>query len=286
MRTPEKTRFPRAIGPAGNILGGPFRFVGFWITASVPGVDSERAIYMYLKICHADICREIAQVVAPDTRETAAFTDRAWELGGFSIPKLGIQWSSTNPPFGAALATRPIGRNPLFQVRGRLPGTQSKLTPPDFIASGIEYFRGDTPPNGPNGNWAWLTNVFARVYRIYRYYDRPVTKDSWACVAGPNFGAWCPSFASPNDSKKYCGYSGACVSALLSTGAGSGICNALSGVNSGLPCSGELTNERSGYHACHNAPLQANPENGILEPRYTSCEMDSDPSDPSASSGK
>ncbi len=255
----------------GAKLGGPFRFIGWWVTASVPGADTERAIYMYLNIGHADICKEVAQVVAPDTREVTPFLDRISETGGYVIPSLGIAYSSTNPPFGSAKHTKPIGLTPLFQLRGALPGVKGR-NPPSFIASGAEYFR---PTVTPQGNWAWLTNIFARVYRIYRYSDRPVTKDSWACLGGPNFGSWCPTSATPDQTQKYCGYDGVCNPALLPMRAASqGRCNALSGVNAGRSCS-NTGDDLTGYNACHNAALQFKSDTGEFVPLYKQCQLSS-----------
>jgi hypothetical protein len=264
-------------GGDGNSLSGPFRFVGWWVTASVPGATSERALYMTLEIGNADTCKQVAQVVAPDTREAAAFNDRVWEGSGFSVPLLGYVHSTVNPPFGSAVHTKPIGIDPLFQTRGAIPGTQSKLKPPGFIASGLEYFRAQ---NYPVGNWSWLNNLFARVYRVYKYYDQAVSENAGFCIDGPNAGAFCPPEAvsgsnnnpqDPDAAKKYCGFVGTCNTYLVDQTDAPGACNALSGVNAGLPCSGDTTDELQGYHICHNAPIVY--ESGLPTPKYLGCEL-------------
>ncbi len=258
----------------GNKLSGPFRFVGWWITAAAPGTDSEHAIYMYLTIGTADICTEVAQVVAPDTRESVVFQDRLWRPSGFSIPRLGYTFNTTNEPFGSAKHTRPIGIDPLFQVRGAMPGVNSKLRPPTFISAGAEYAGGGKTPAT---NWAWMSNLFARVYRIYRFYDQPVNKDSWACVYGSRLGARCPDLSDRGDreavSQQYCGYVGTCTGPV-SSGVGKqslGLCNSLSGVNAGLSCSGDVSDTLEGYHVCHNAPMRK--EGDRLVPLYKPCEL-------------
>lgn len=259
----------------GDLLTGPFRLAGFWVTATVPGTTSESDVYMYMTMGHADVCQQVAQVVAPDTRESTAFQDRVWSASGYSVPLLGYTYGSTNAPFGSALNTGPIGIDPLFQLHGPLPGAQSKLNPPTFIASGVEYANGGSTPAE---NWAWLTNLFARVYRVYRYYDHPVTKDSYACLFGPHFGSWCPNTSSVTDptqiaqiSAKNCGYEGTCTGAAPPQGIPTGLCNALSGVNAGLSCSASLTDPLNGYSVCHNAPVQQNQDG--LSPMYLPCEL-------------
>ena len=280
-----------------NKLTGPFRFIGWWVTATSPGQSSERAIYMYLTIGHADICKEVAQVVAPDTRVATPFMDRIWSQSGFAIPGLGYSQDTTNVPYGSAKNTRAIGTDPLFQVHGAMPGALSKLRPPTFISSGVEYARQSI---SPANNWAWLTNIFARVYRVYRYYDQVVSKDSWACVTGPEFGNWCPDLSNDTTtppsahcadgslcgpsltcadgkscisaqalSQKYCGYAGTCTGPSNAAKA-TGLCNSLSGVNAGLSCSSNTADQVYGYHVCHNAPAQQQAD-GSLEPQYKPC---------------
>ncbi|MDI6739683.1 MAG: hypothetical protein QME74_04900 [Candidatus Edwardsbacteria bacterium] len=276
----ENKKDPDEYSPEGKEMAGPFRFVGFWITATVPGAQSERAIYMYLKIASLDTCREVAQVVAPDTREAAAFNDRVWEQGKFSLPLLGYVYATVNPPFGAAMHTRPIGLDPLFQVQGRIPGTKGKLKPPTFISAGPEYW---SVPFPPAGYWTLLNNLFARVYRVYRYHGQPITESTGFCSEGPNRMGFCPSEAilgktklSDEDAKKlskeYCGYEGVCDTVGVNQAEFPGVCNALSGVNAGLPCNGDTGNEFTGYHVCHNAPIQFD-QSARPNPLYKGCEL-------------
>jgi len=271
--TQDNDQDPADLDPSGNSLTGPFRFIGWWVTATVPGVTDEMAIYMYLTIGHSDICKEVAQVVAPDTRDATPFMDRYPEASGFLLPVLAYNYGTTNAPWGSAKNNRPIGTSPLYQTHGKMPGTDSKLKPPAFTASGVEYV--NTGSRSPIGNWAWLTNIFARVYRVYRWYDQPVTKASWACVTGPRAGSWCPDLSkNPNADKvarEYCGYQGTCDPKQVNVAQGQALCNALSGVNAGLPCSGDTGDPISGYHVCHAAPMKS--VNGMLTPQYTSCDL-------------
>jgi len=286
----------------GSRLTGPFRFVGWWVTAAIPGGHSESAIYMRLTIGHSDICKEVAQVVAPATRDATPFMDRIQEDSGYAVPVLGATFGSPQTPFGSAKHTRPIGLSPLYQTNGKMPGVLSKLRPPAFTASGIQYANSGSLV--PSGNWAWLTNIFARVYRVYRWYDQVVGKESWACIAGPRFGAWCPNlqdfvdvntdgtfnfggtngkkvmlkidgkdYTSADVSRKYCGYVGSCNQNLVDVTQAQPLCNGLSGVNAGLACSGEEGDQISGYHVCHNAPMKM--VRGQLTPQYTACELQS-----------
>ncbi len=267
-----------ATPPNGASLAGPFRFVGFWVTAAVPGTFTERALYMYLTVGYADICSQVAQVVSPDTREAAAFNDRVYEGGTFSLPLLGYTYSTVNQPFGAAMHTKAIGLDPLFQIVGKMPGTKSKLSPPTFIAAGQQYDLGTQ--KYPTGRWAILSNLFARIYRVYRYYDNPVSENSGICTDGPNIDGFCPKNAIGGDTKEardfskiYCGWGGVCTTYPVDKTADYGACNALSGVNAGLPCSSDVNSDLTGYHVCHNAPMRWDEENGLLTPQYVDCKI-------------
>lgn len=270
--------------PSGNQLSGPFRFIGFWITAAAPGV-SEKAIYMTLDIGHADICKEVAQVISPDTRENAAFVGRVHANSTFSIPLLGVMRSTINPPFGSARNTGPIGITPLYQMRGLQPGAHSILRPATWISSGASFFRASEMPTA---NWAWITNLFAKVYRVYHYYDEPVGRSSWACVAGPRTGSWCPSLedhlpggmdaSGKAIGRRYCGLVGTCNPNLVAPSQVTPLCNGLSGVNSGLSCSGseDATGGAVGnYGTCHNAPVKSLPGATALQAQYTTCDLQS-----------
>ncbi|MFZ2804009.1 MAG: hypothetical protein WA001_02185 [Patescibacteria group bacterium] len=279
---------PKDEDPTGNALAGPFRFVGFWITAATPSIQDERAIYMTLDISHADICDQVAQVVAPDTREAVPFMDRVSAASGFTLPGLGISYSSVNEPFGSAKSTQPIGRTPLFQTNQPQPGSNSVLRPSPWVSSGATFF---TPTPTPADNWGWLTNLFAKVYRVYQYYSQPVSKISWECVVGPRAGTWCPdltqdyanqpyvigngggiSNAGVKAGQMYCGFAGSCDTSKVDPTKGQPLCNALSGVNRGLTCSTSLTDPVTGYNVCHEAPVQIG-SNGVPTPQYTSCDL-------------
>lgn len=273
--------------PSGTQLAGPFRFVGWWITTAFPGAQSERYIYMYLDINHADICRQVARTSSPTSHETAAFTDRIWENGAFSLPRLSYNYGTGNAPFGSAKNSRAIGHDPLYQLGPLAGGPTFKMASkqPTFLSSGASYYK---TAKMPLGNWAYLNNIFAKIYNVYNYHDMPVGKSSWACVAGPNFGARCPNLDLLTDnnlgskvddiakykaeqSKKYCGYSGTCNPDLLDPlgGKDTAFCNALSGVNAGLPCSASLTPD--GYHVCHAAPVRI--VDGQFKPQYVPCDL-------------
>lgn len=191
----EENAIPESqMDPSGVQLSGPFRFVGWWVTASFPGATNERYIYMTMDVGNADVCREVARVKSPISNEDAAFTDRIWEGGNFSVPVLGFIFSQGNSPFGAALNTRDIGQEPLYQLGAQTKQQSYKAAAnrPTWLASGASYSR--TLPM-PIANWGYLTNIFAKVYQVYKYHDQPVGQASWACTDGPRFGARCPDMS-------------------------------------------------------------------------------------------
>ncbi|MBI5654908.1 hypothetical protein HZC53_04635 [Candidatus Uhrbacteria bacterium] len=303
----EENAIPESqMDPSGVQLSGPFRFVGWWITASFPGAASERYIYMTMDVGNADVCREVARVKSPTSNEDAAFTDRIWEGGNFSVPILGFIFSQGNSPFGAALNTRDIGQEPLYQLGAQTKQQTYKAAAnrPTWLASGASYAR--TLPM-PIANWGYLTNIFAKVYQVYKYHDQPVGQSSWACTDGPRFGARCPdmstekvleadgtthykdkaecqstgcsfplkadgSTSAPDISTKFCGWAGTCNTQKVDPAQGQALCNSMSGVNAGLACSGSLGGTQS-YHICHLAPVKN--VGGELVPQYTSCEFNS-----------
>lgn len=145
------------------------------------------------------------------------------------------------------------------------------LHPPTFTYSGQTYFRGD---DYPKSNWGILSNIFARIYRIYTYDAREVTRDDYACTSpdSPNFGLWCPSAEGLTDaehaelSREYCGFESKCVA----VGFGGEIfeervCNSFSGVNRGLDCSTDPD-------ICHAGPAQLGLD-GVLRTQYEACEL-------------
>jgi hypothetical protein len=255
-------------------LTGPWNFIGFWISACTVGSNNyESALYLGLRVKHADICTDIAQVISPYTRESATFADRVWNRGNFVIPQVGFSYASQYQPYGSALATGKPGKDPLFQTGGPVEN-YSKLDPPTFIGSGPSYV---TLKDSPVYKWSYLTNVFARIYRIYKYEDSVVTKESYACVGGVNHGKPCPASAA-NDKeqeKAYCSGIGKCDTSLTAQGFKNSVhrCNGLSGVNAGLDC-GTGFGMASDDPICHNAAVKN--IGGILEPQYTACVLRED----------
>ncbi|MBU1034852.1 hypothetical protein KKD42_03590, partial [Patescibacteria group bacterium] len=255
-------------------LSGPWNFVGFWITACTVGTNDEAFLYLGLKVKHADICRQLAQVISPYTRESAAFADRVWNKGSFVVPILGYSFVTNNPPFGSALAEGLPGVEPLFQT-GLPVEIPSKLKPPTFLGSGVSY---SSSRPSPLQNWANLTNIFARVYRVYTYYDAGVPIDGFACIGGVNDGAACPTPRYENDKEwiakadEVCGGIGSCNDSLVSIQVKNtlGRCNSLSGVNRGLSCGGNFDRVTKDP-ICHNFAMKD--VDGVLVAQKTKCEL-------------
>ncbi len=286
------------LSPDGHELNGPWRFVGFWVTVSEGNTASDlRGLLMTLTVLNAPICNEVAQVISPGTRDSAAFMDRIWKEGKYREPVLGYTNNDDSLPFGSVPNSLPIGKDPLFHPAVSLVSRSDVGTQRSFPGGPYVVYANDS--DQPSQNWGWLTDLFARIYRIYRFYDIPVTKTSWACLSGPRFGSWCPNLAeyydvareqdvfvenTPNnsplavqeaglqESRKYCGYDGVCQPfAGAEVARAQPRCNALSGVNSGLPCSGQRNDDIAGYAVCHSAPVKR--IQGNLVPLYTSCEL-------------
>lgn len=259
-------------------LLGPYKFIGFWVTSCAAGTNFETFLYLGLRVKHADACNKLAQVVSPFTRENAAFSDRVWSKGSFSIPLLGFNYATQYSPFGSALVNGIPGIEPLFQI-GPVEN-YSPLKPPTFLGSGAEYF--DDTRVTPKYKWEHLTNIFARVYRIYNYYQSGVGRNGWACTGGINKGVACPNPTSytegindekwKDDVNIQCGGIGYCKEQLVDEDLNKiGRCNGLSGVNAGLQCGNEgeaVWQDPS----CHNAPMLAT-GGGNHEPLYTKCEL-------------
>lgn len=258
----------------GGQLTGPWNFIGFWITACTAGTEFEQSLYLGLRVRHSDICQQIGQVVSPDSRENAAFADRTWQNGSFSVPKLGFNYQTDFPPFGSSLATGIPGTEPLFMTGGFVQD-YSILKPPTFLGAGASYVTLDA---SPLHKWSHLTNIFARVYRIYKFYDRGVDRTGRACIGGPNDGAACPTPLGENDpiwqanADKTCGGIGTCNDNLTSLTVKNQIrrCNGLSGVNAGLTC-GSAAPMPSLDPLCHNAPVKR--VGTALVPQYVSCKL-------------
>jgi hypothetical protein len=259
-------------------LNGPYQFIGFWITACTAGTDRSVFAYLGLRVKHADICKDVAQTISPFSRESAAFTDRVWQNGSFSVPVLGYNYSSSFGPFGSALANGTPGIEPLFQTGGPAQG-YSILKPPTFLGSGQSY---TSIREKPIYKWGHLTNIFARIYRIYRYYDQGISRDGYACVRnGKPTGIACPNPPNGDENDIFwkgqievlCGGKGVCNETLTTAVVKSTVhkCNGLSGVNAGLDCGGAF-DMPSQDPVCHNAAMK-NMGNGAYEPQLTTCAM-------------
>jgi hypothetical protein len=243
----DPTSLPRA---EFNRIATQWTLAGFWVTACGGASSDEHYIYMYPRVEYSDVCRELAEVVSRDSKQDAAFTDRVWKDGNFTIPILGISYNARYAPFSSALNTRNPGTDPLFQTGQEIAG-YSRLNPPTFLASGYRTYYSNDP--APKDKWAHLTNIFARVYNIYKYHEVQVGNGQTACLAGPNKGQKC----TPNSEgvSAECSSNGRCDTTRLAASGGGEFtaerCNALSGINAGLLClPGELR------EACHVAPMQ------------------------------
>ena len=262
-------------------LVGPFQFVGLWVTACAPG-DQTQYIYMNMKMNSADVCRELAETISKDSHDSAAFTDRNCSESGYSV-KNGFSWNTTNIPFGASLATGDAGRQPLFMT-GVKQMDVNPMNPPTFTSPGQTYF---SSASYPTSNWGLLSNVFAKIYRIYGYDSRGVSRDDWACTdrTSPNFGQWCPTLDGVGNpegwaqtpagkaglsyadtlSQQFCGVQGTCIAGGIDGSQlfSQKVCNSFSGVNRGLDC----TNDPD---ICHIAPMTMSID-GALTPQYGNC---------------
>ena len=264
----ENDKDPETVKP--DQLVGPFQIVGLWVTACAPH-SGPRYIYLDLHLSTADVCRELNETISKDSKESVAYTDRNSSRSGFAIPKVGFQWGTTNIPFGASLATGDAGPEPLYMSGVSQAASTNPLNPPTFTFPGQTYFRNEPYPTN---NWGALSNIFARIYRVYGYFPRGVGREDWACTdpRSPGFGQWCPpdegltSKEFGDASEKICGFQGKC----LKTGVdpsdifATKVCNSFSGVNRGLDCSNDPD-------ICHRGPVQE--ENGILQPQYASCAL-------------
>lgn len=233
-------------------IGGPWRFVGFWVTSCAGASNDMRFIYMNVEVNSADVCRELAEVRSSVTKQDAAFTDRVTKDSKFVVKGVGTQYDSRYAPFSSALNTGMAGTEPLFQNGGEVAG-YSRLKPPTFLAAGVNsYFTGSPIPKN---KWAYLSNLFGRVYRIYRYDDQAVTKNENACLAGPFKGKRCVPVegcdpAVGRCASVQCSMNGTCDTTAVTQESMRDfkICNSLSGINAGLPCS-------SNPEICHAGPM-------------------------------
>lgn len=232
----------QAEAPAGTTVrpSGPWRFVGFWVASCAGRTNDVRYMYMNVDVVSADICKELAEVRSKDSLQDAAFTDRVWKEAAYTAPRIGTQYSSKFAPFASAVTSRPIteaGIEPLFQAGGDVVGF-SPLNPPTFLAPGSDSYH--RPEQLPKDKWAFLSNLFARVYRVYRYYEEEVKLGDKACLDGPFKGEACtPDVAgAASGSSKQCSIQGVCDTNLLESSAIDSykMCDAMSGLNAGVSC--------------------------------------------------
>jgi hypothetical protein len=192
----------------GNVEG-PWRFVGFWVTACAGTSNGDqRYIYMDMEVGGTNICTELAEVQSINSRQDAAFTDRIWKQGNFQEQTIGTTYNDSAAPFSSAINTGPAGEQPLFQDGQELTGF-SPLNPPTFLRSGVVSY-GSTAQN-PRDKWAYLTNLFARIYRVYQYHVLPVGRGGLACLSGPFKGKSC---AAVNPDSADCKPAGVCGAAV------------------------------------------------------------------------
>ncbi|MBD3251102.1 hypothetical protein GF380_01360 [Candidatus Uhrbacteria bacterium] len=253
-------------------LVGPFQFVGLWVTACAPGNET-KYIYMDMKMNSADVCRELVETISKDSNDVVAYTDRNREGSIYQMDN-GYGWYTANIPYGASLATGDAGIQPLFMT-GVEQQNVNPLNPPVFTSPGVTYF---SSTKYPTNNWGRLSNVFAKIYRIYGYYTRGVTREDWACTnrESPQFGQWCPPEADEETSKEFCGFEGKCLRGGINADDvfAQKACNVFSGVNRGLDCSGNPD-------LCHTAAQEE--RNGVLVPKLGACELFRNGYDPNES---
>lgn len=181
-----------------NGVRGPWKFIGFWVSACGGRASTDNHfMYMYVRAMSADVCRELVEVRSVETAQDAAFTDRVWRESKYTVPNLNIGYGQTFAPFSSALNTGPAGSEPLFQVPGLMAGVSAAKTG-SFLASGYSTYSDGGGLGTPAQKYAYLSNLFARIYRVYRFTDQTITVDDRTCVAGTFEGKKCTP-QSPTD---------------------------------------------------------------------------------------
>lgn len=255
-----------------NNVRGPWRMVGFWVsTCGGRGQTDNRFIYMNVTIQNADICRDLVEVRSSKTNQDAAFTDRIWKDSKYAVPILGIQYGQSFAPFSSALNTGPAGKDPLYQTGGKVTGS-SAINPPTFLASGYYSYYGPATGGVPRDRYAYLSNLFARIYRVYHFSEQQIKRDDKICMNGPNIGRKCVPDAPPGEPVPIRGESVDCRpiagSALCDVNEpppdDTKVCNALSGINRGLSCTRKP-------ESCHAYALDPRPTVTRPTPLLTNC---------------
>ncbi len=233
----------RAVFQSYSGTEGPWRFVGLWVSACAgQSQNANRYIYMNVDVGAVSVCSELAEVQSKNSKQDAAFTDRVWKDSGFRELNTGLAYSDAAAPFSSAINLRAAGKDPLFQNGQELAGF-SPLNPPTFLRSGIATYNKNVA--NPRDKWAFLTNLFARVYRVYRFQRMPVNRGDMACTLGPFKGTRCvpdslsvTSGVVTEDSDAECNVDGVCKESQLTSADRSSlqVCNAASGVSVGTSC--------------------------------------------------
>ncbi len=252
-------------------IRGPWNLAGFWVsTCAGRGTQDNRFIYMNVRLQSADICRDLAEVRSVKTGQDAAFTDRVWSQSKYSVPLLNIQYGQTFAPFSGALNTGSAGTDPLFQTGGKLAGS-SAVRPPTFLASGFSTYYGLSGVGTPKDRYAYLTNVFARVYRVYKFSDQKIDKEDSTCESGLFQGRKCVLDAAPNatnasvDCRPSAGFGQCNTDTARQPAANIKVCNALSGINAGRSCT---TGDQ-----CHVSAFDPTGSSSSPRPLVTGCEL-------------
>ncbi|MDD2786268.1 MAG: hypothetical protein PHS79_05285 [Patescibacteria group bacterium] len=253
-------------------LAGPWQFVGFWFTTCLPTQTTNDPGWMYLRLdtVKVDVCREVGQVVSSQTRENAVFADRVWNSGVFVLPSLGLRYSSRNSPFGSSIATREIGHDPMI-VGASVPGASDANFSPTFVDSGLTV----SPSFSRQNAWVPLTNLFARVYKVWRWEETAVMSWDKMCVNGSKQGKVCYA-DNKYDAMVACSDYATCDTEIDAEILNQNWrCNSLSGVNRGLHCGDKEYPSRNQDSICHNAPMayefDGSSQQAVLTPLYGSC---------------
>lgn len=252
---------------------GPWRLAGFWVSACAgKSTNDNRFIYMNIRVQNADICKDLAEVKSVKTGQDAAFTDRVWSQSKYAVPILGYQYGMTFSPFSSALNTGPAGDDPLFQTGGKLAGS-SLVRPPTFLASGYQTYYGPIDPAMPRDKYAYLSNLFARIYRVYHFNEQQIKADDKVCIAGVNQGRKCVPDGATDGVISEAGPSVDCRAAAGNAScdtsappAGVKVCNALSGINAGKACTSQP-------QSCHLYAMDPTATSRAPRPLLTSCNL-------------